>query len=100
MQAGSALPRVHTCPNLLREASLYRSSDNPTDRRSETPVHEHNHALDALRYLVSRIAYRQMAWFMGKGGKVETATDEAAKAKKRQENWLRYRNEALWTRIL
>jgi hypothetical protein len=41
-----------------------------------------------------------MARFMGKGGKVETTADGAAKAKKRQENWLRYRNEALWTRIL
>jgi hypothetical protein len=48
---------------------------------------------------VSKIDQRQMARFMGKGGKVETATDEAAKEKKRQENWLRYRNEALWTRI-
>jgi hypothetical protein len=56
------------CPNLLREASLYRYSDNPTDRRSESPVDEHNHALDALRYMVSMIDQWQMARFMGKGG--------------------------------
>jgi len=87
------------CPNLLREASLYRYSDDRTDRRSENPVDEHNHALDALRYLVTKIDQRQMARFMGKGGKVETAADEAAKAKKRQEKYLSYRNEALWTRI-
>jgi hypothetical protein len=37
------------CHNLLREASLYRCSDDRTDRRSENPVDEHNHALDALR---------------------------------------------------
>ena len=57
------------CPNLLRERSLYRYSDDRTDRRSENPVDDHNHALDALRYLVSKIDQRQMARFMGKGGK-------------------------------
>jgi hypothetical protein len=45
------------------------------------------------------IDHGQMARFKGKGGPVEAATGEAEKAKKRQENWLRYRNEALWTRI-
>jgi hypothetical protein len=29
------------CPNLLREAALYRYSDDPLDRRAETPVDEH-----------------------------------------------------------
>jgi hypothetical protein len=52
------------CPNLLREASLYRYSDDRTDRRPETPLDEHNHALDALRYLVSMIDHRQMGQFM------------------------------------
>jgi hypothetical protein len=81
------------CPNLLREASLYRYSDERTDHRSETPVDEHNHALDALRYMVSKIDQRQMARFMGKGGAGEAVVDEAAKAKK--EKWLSYRNERL-----
>jgi hypothetical protein len=63
-------------------------------------VDEHNHALDALRYLVSMIDHGQMARFKGKGGPVEAEMGEAEKAKKRQENWLRYRNEALWTRII
>jgi len=80
-------------------STAYRYSDDRTDRRSENPVDEHNHALDALRYLVTKIDQRQMARFMGKGGKVETATDAAAKEKKRQEKYLSYRNEALWTRI-
>jgi hypothetical protein len=84
--------------NLLREASLYRYDDERTDRRSETPVDEHNHALGALRSLVSMIDHRQMARMMSKGGMVETAADEAAKAKKQQENWLQHRNEALWAR--
>ena len=43
------------CPNLLAEAGLYRHGDD------ETPVDEHNHALDALRYLISRLDARHMA---------------------------------------
>jgi hypothetical protein len=87
------------CPNLLREASLYRYSDDRTDRRSETPMDEHNHALDALRYMVSMIDYHQMARLKGKGGAVETVEGESAKARKREEKWLIYRNERLWRRL-
>src|SRR5947208_6479610 len=43
------------CPNLLAEAGLYRFGDG------ETPENEHNHALDALRYLISRLDARRMA---------------------------------------
>jgi hypothetical protein len=87
------------CPNLLREASLYRYSDDRTDRRSENPLDEHNHALDALRYMVSMIDRRQLARLKGKSGPVEAVVDEAEKAKQRQKKWLSVRNEALWTRI-
>ncbi len=87
------------CPNLLREASLYRYSDDPTDRRSETPVDEHNHALAALRYLVSGIDARQMAKMKGKAEASELPMEGPAKAKKQERKWLSVRNEALWTRI-
>ena len=48
---------VHSrCTNLRREAQLYRY---PTAAEraivGENPVDEHNHALAALRYLVSRL---------------------------------------------
>jgi hypothetical protein len=43
------------CPNLLTEATLYRYDSERDARRTEEPVDEHNHALDALRYLVSRL---------------------------------------------
>lgn len=43
------------CPQLLHEAELYRYSDAPADKHAEAPVDEHNHALAALRYLVSRL---------------------------------------------
>lgn len=39
------------CPNLLREANLYRY-DETSRSHSEAPLGEQDHALDALRYLV------------------------------------------------
>jgi hypothetical protein len=50
------------CPNLLAEARLYRY---PTAAEralcGENPVDEHNHALAALRYLISRLDARFIA---------------------------------------
>ena len=87
------------CPNLLREAALYRYSTDPTDRRSETPVDDHNLALDALRYLVSAIDAWQMARMKRASGEKAATAEAAEKAKKPEKKWLSYRNEALWTRI-
>jgi hypothetical protein len=62
--------RVHrsVCPNLLAEAKLYRYPDAGEENRgsriasfhnsrssSEVPIDQNNHALAALRYLVSRL---------------------------------------------
>jgi len=88
------------CPNLLHEAAVYRYSEDRTERRSETPLDEHNHALAALRYLVSAIDARQMARLKAKGDRAEQPPDEAAKAKKPERKWLSVHNESLWTRIL
>src|SRR5262245_20268173 len=43
------------CPHLVAEAGLYRYSAETEERGDETPVDDHNHALGALRYLVSRL---------------------------------------------
>jgi hypothetical protein len=48
------------CPNLLTEACLYRYAEE-SEGGSEIPLDEHNHALAALRYLVSRLDQRRMA---------------------------------------
>ena len=40
------------CPNLLDEAQLYRYDDAEDADGRETPLSQHNHALDALRYLI------------------------------------------------
>jgi hypothetical protein len=90
------------CPNLLAEAGLYRYGDERGDRRAEEPVDEHNHALAALRYLVSRLDERHLA------GPRPAAPAPAAPetppasppALRRRDAWLRYDNEALWTRII
>src|SRR5262249_39897561 len=56
LRTGRLKVRRDACPNLLTEARLYRY---PTDAeralRGENPVDEHNHALGALRYLISRL---------------------------------------------
>jgi hypothetical protein len=71
------------CPNLLAEAGLYRYSGP-----GEAPMDEHNHALAALRYLISRLDTRHMA-----GSRA--APEKPAPPRKRP--WLRYDNEELWT---
>ena len=43
------------CPNLVREARLYRYDEDG----SESPVDEENHALAALRYLIARLDERR-----------------------------------------
>jgi len=57
------------CPHLIAESRLYRY---PTvqERRgeSELPLDAHNHALGALRYLVSRIDARFLARLRGPAG--------------------------------
>src|SRR5262245_9317170 len=50
------------CANLLAEAGLYRwAGRGEATASAETPVVDHNHALAALRYLVSRLDARKMA---------------------------------------
>ncbi len=44
------------CPNLLAEAKAYRYPSEAEQRLlGENPIDDHNHALSALRYLVSRL---------------------------------------------
>jgi hypothetical protein len=63
-----------SCPNLLAEARLYRY---PTPREralvGEDPVDANNHALAALRYLISQVDARFLARL--RSGKPATETD-------------------------
>jgi hypothetical protein len=53
--------KVSGCPNLLAEARLYRYPSGAERSDGENPIDEHNHALAALRYLVSRLDSRFIA---------------------------------------
>jgi hypothetical protein len=95
------------CPNLLAEAALYRYETERGSVVSENPKNEQNHALDALRYLVSRLDARLMARFRKRGPSAAAspqeqppASEPAPPPQQRAANkWLRYSNEELWTRL-
>jgi len=90
-----------SCPNLLAEAGLYQYDPEATD--SETPKKEHDHALDALRYLVSRIDSRFMARARKRPVSGEAAPETPPPAPPvpapRTKKWLSIHNEELWTRL-
>jgi hypothetical protein len=50
LQAGTLRVVKGACPNLLHEAQLYKYG---TKEGAEVPMDDHNHALAALRYLIS-----------------------------------------------
>jgi hypothetical protein len=97
------------CWNLVAESKLYRypTAQERPGQRFENPVDDHNHALGALRYLISRIDHKFIARL-----RKQTPTDGApeveavdATALDRSETyaalhgarpWLRLDNEALW----
>jgi hypothetical protein len=82
------------CPNLLAEAALYRNGDHPTARHGEAPLDEHNHALAALRYLVSRLDAGRMA----REG-LPRPPDPPPAPKPKENWWMRWDNPALWTSV-
>lgn len=86
--------RVHraSCPNLLAEATRYRYPTAHDGRpTSEVPIDEHNHALAALRYLVSRLDAGLMARIRRKRPASENAPGAAAPPR------LRLRDESHWS---
>src|SRR5207245_9577753 len=107
-----------SCPNLLAESGLYRY-DPDARGKSETPIDEHDHAMDALRYLISRIDARRMARIRKSAPPRPTLSpDEGGEGRRelpaqapapgdpspalpvsppKQRRWLSIHNEALWT---
>jgi hypothetical protein len=90
------------CPNLLAEAALYRYGDG-SNERSEVPVDEHNHALAALRYMVSRLdARKQVRKPAGPVLEVEPREPDFDPPPRRSQwrSWRDlFRDESLWTRL-
>jgi hypothetical protein len=81
------------CPNLLYEASLYRYGADPEDKKSECPYAGPDHALDALRYLISRLDAGRRRRPRTTDPTTPDASPPAAKPRR---PWLSIYNEALW----
>jgi hypothetical protein len=97
LRTGRLKVNAQTCPNLLREAGLYRY---PTAAEralhGENPVDADNHALAALRYLVSKIDVRFLARLRRAGPDIETASvsERGPLPDGRGSDWS---DEAMWT---
>ena len=94
LRTGRLKVRRDACPNLIAEARLYRYP-TAAERalRGENPVDEHNHALAALRYLVSRIDARTLAKYR----RAEPRPPESAPAVPRSA--LTFSDPDLWTKL-
>jgi hypothetical protein len=101
------------CPNLLAEAQLYRYDP---DSRSEDPEKQNDHALDALRYVISKLDWKKLGQARRRRPPEEpppatpapnpppsprTGGSPAGQpgADSKRKKWLSIYNEALWTRV-
>jgi hypothetical protein len=98
VNAGMLKVVAGACPNLLAEAGLYRYGGEAGEKGSEVPEDEYNHALDALRYLVSKLDARYLARGrpLPPGAVPEDPNAPPPLAKRKPRPWLRYDNEELW----
>jgi hypothetical protein len=55
IETGRLKVRRAGCANLLAEAETYRYPKSEAGAEAENPIPEFNHAMDALRYLISRL---------------------------------------------
>jgi Terminase RNaseH-like domain len=95
LESGTLRVQEGRCPNLLAEARLYRYGGEGAASGTEVPLSEHNHALDALRYLIGTLdAHRRPC-------SRETSPDASAPSQPRATIpwWLDPATEHLWTRI-
>ncbi len=63
LQTGRLRVLRSACPNLIREAGLYRYPSGHEADRGENPLDRDNHALAAMRYLVAGLDTRFLARF-------------------------------------
>jgi len=102
LEAGTLHVEAGRCPNLLAEAQLYRY-DERAGGKGEAPLNEHNHALDALRYLVTTLDERHLARPRRRSPSDTLAESSGASAgearRPAREPWLNFGNDALWTRL-
>ena len=102
LRTGRLKVKRDACSQLLTEARLYRyPSAAERVLRGENPVDEHNHALAALRYLISRLDAHFIARLrkpqpLGAGSVSDgnSPVADASGSEKRRDD-----NEHLWTRL-
>ncbi len=88
LEAGKLRIVAGACPSLLAEAALYRYGADPAERKAEVPVDEHNHAIAALRYLLSKLDARGLS---------TPIAHESADVEKRPDPPLNPGDPAIWT---
>jgi hypothetical protein len=97
LESGRLRVLAGACPNLLYEAALYRYGESSPSRGSEAPLDQHNHALAALRYLVSRLDEGRQARRRPIPAPAPSPTPPSPPL---QEHWTRRWNDPdLWTRL-
>ncbi len=109
LQTGRLKVCTINCPNTIAESGLYRYPTEGHGRLAgEVPIDQDNHAMAALRYLISRVDGKFLAKFRKKSGQPPLEengpdpeeTAEAvfgAKVRPAKKPWLRLDNEALWS---
>jgi hypothetical protein len=84
------------CPNLIEESKLYSYPPAlPGHSRSENPTPEYNHAMDALRYLISRLDGHAFNQFQKSPPSPDASPEPPTTRPARP--WLSVYNEQLWT---
>ena len=97
LESGRLRVLAGACPNLLYEAALYRYGESSPSRGSEAPLDQHNHALAALRYLISRLDEGRQARRRHIPAPAPSPTPPSPPL---QEHWTRRWNDPdLWTRL-
>ncbi len=97
LRTGRLLVCERTCPNLVRESRLYRyPTAEEQAQLGENPIDRDNHALAALRYLISRLDERFLARLRKKTGAGAEEQAPAKSARPKERPWLRLDNEELW----
>jgi hypothetical protein len=91
------------CPNLIAEAELYRYPTAQERKiQGENPIDDNNHALGALRYLISKLDHKFIANLRKTkplDGPEETPAVEAVRTFRPSappRPWLRLDNDELW----
>jgi hypothetical protein len=88
IRTGRLRVRGSYCPNLLTEVRLYRYP-SPGERAvlGETPVDDHNHALGALRYLISGLDAHFVARLRTASGQNPSGQDSRTRRSTRSHLW-------------